>query len=120
MRGFYGDGGRPARSTLAAIWKRWVLVGLVLASPIAAAEPTRLVIESQPGLPRSANRLVVGPHPWIDSVMELVGRDAAGPEIRVLLAPESSPLARGVPAWVTGYTDGATSDVGSVVVLLAE
>lgn len=52
--------------------------------------------------------------------MELVGLDARGPEIRVVLAPESSPFARAVPAWVSGYTDGATSDVGSVVVLLAE
>lgn len=52
--------------------------------------------------------------------MELVGLDAPGPDIRVVLAPESSPFARAVPAWVSGYTDGVTSDVGSVVVLLAE
>jgi len=48
--------------------------------------------------------------------MELVGLDAPGPDIRVVLAPESSPLARAVPAWVSGYTDG----VSNVVVLLAE
>ena len=48
--------------------------------------------------------------------MELVGLDAPGPDIRVVLAPESSPLARAAPAWVTGYTDG----VSNVVVLLAE
>ena len=48
--------------------------------------------------------------------MELVGLDAPGPDIRVVLAPESSPLARAVPAWVSGYTDGASN----VVVLLAE
>jgi hypothetical protein len=52
--------------------------------------------------------------------MELVGVDAAGPDIRVVLAPESSPLAKSMPAWVSGYTDGVTSDVGSVVVILAE
>jgi hypothetical protein len=52
--------------------------------------------------------------------MELVGLDAPGPDIHVVLAPESSPLARSVPAWVSGYTDGMTSDTGSVVVLLAE
>jgi hypothetical protein len=49
-------------------------------------------------------------------VMELVGLDARGPDIRVVLAPESSPFARAVPAWVSGYTDG----VSNVVVLLAE
>jgi len=48
--------------------------------------------------------------------MELAGLDAPGPDIRVILAPDSSPLARAVPAWVTGYTDG----VSNVVVLLAE
>jgi hypothetical protein len=52
--------------------------------------------------------------------MELVGLDAPGPDIHVVLAPESSPLARGVPPWVSGYTDGVTSEAGSVVVLLAE
>jgi len=52
--------------------------------------------------------------------MELVGLDAPGPDIHVVLAPESSPFARAVPAWVSGYTDAATSEAGSVVVLLAE
>lgn len=48
--------------------------------------------------------------------MELVGLDEPGPDIHVVLAPDSSPLARSVPAWVAGYTDGASN----VVVLLAE
>ncbi len=48
--------------------------------------------------------------------MDLVGLDEPGPPIRVVLAPESSPLARGVPSWVSGYTDG----VSNVVVLLPE
>ena len=107
--------GRP-RSTLVVISKCLVLAGLLASSLIAAAEPTRLVIEPQPGLRPSANRLAAGPRPWVSSVMELVGLDAPGPDIRVVLAPESSPLARAVPAWVSGYTDG----VSNVVVLLAE
>lgn len=78
--------------------------------------PTRLVFDPQPGLPPSANRLAPGPRAWITSVMDLVGLDAPGPDIRVLLAPESSPLAREMPAWVTGYTDGASN----AVVILAE
>jgi hypothetical protein len=82
----------------------------------AAAEPVRLVMESQPGLPPSANRLTAASHPWIASVMDLVGISDAGPPIRVLFAPESSPLARRVPLWVSGYTDG----VSGVVVLLPE
>ncbi len=52
--------------------------------------------------------------------MELVGLDAPGPDIHVILAPESSPLAKSAPPWVAGYTDGVTSETGSVVVILAE
>jgi hypothetical protein len=108
------------RSTLVVIWRSSLLAALLVASALAAAEPTRLVVEPQPGLPPSASRLVEGAHPWVASVMELVGLDAPGPDIHVVLAPESSPLARNVPEWVSGYTDAATSDAGSVVVLLAE
>ena len=48
--------------------------------------------------------------------MALAGVREPGEPIRVLLAPESSPLAKGAPPWVSGYTDG----VSSVVVLLPE
>jgi hypothetical protein len=106
--------------TLGVIRKPLLLAVLVAALPLAAAEPARLVFDPQPGLPPSANRLADGPRPWIAGVMELVGLDAPGPQIRVVLAPESSPLAKSAPAWVSGYTDGVTSDSGSVVVILAE
>jgi hypothetical protein len=103
------------------IRSRLLLAALLFSSPLFAVEPTRLVFDPQPGLPPSANRLAAGPRPWVWSVMDLVGLDAPGPDIRVVLAPESSPLAKGAPAWVTGYTDGATTlDGGSVVVILAE
>lgn len=102
------------------IWKPLLLSALLVSSPLAAAEPTRLVVEPQPGLPPSASRLFEGKHPWVASVMELVGLDAPGPDIHVVLAPESSPFARAVPAWVSGYTDATTSETGSIVVLLAE
>ena len=102
------------------IWKPLLLAALLAATPMAAVAPTRLVFDPQPGLPPSANRLAEAPRPWVSSVMELVGLDAPGPDIRVVLAPESSPLAKSAPAWVSGYTDGVTSDVGSVVVILAE
>ena len=103
------------------IRSRLLLAALLFASPLAAVEPTRLVFDPQPGLPPSANRLAAGPRPWVWSVMDLVGLDAPGPDIRVVLAPESSPLAREAPAWVTGYTDAVTTiDGGSVVVILAQ
>jgi hypothetical protein len=80
------------------------------------AVPTQLVTEIQPGLPPAAARLAESSHDWVPRVMELVGVTQAGPPIRVLFAPESSPLARSAPAWVAGYTDG----VSDVVVLLPE
>ena len=78
------------------------------------------MFDPQPGIGASANRLAEGQRPWVASEMDLVGLDAPGPDIRVVLAPESSPLAREMPAWVTGYTDGVTTAGGSVVVILAE
>ncbi|MCM2317453.1 MAG: hypothetical protein NDJ92_20075, partial [Thermoanaerobaculia bacterium] len=38
-----------------------------------------------------------------DAVMEMVGLEDAGPPILVLVAPESSQLARNAPSWVSGY-----------------
>jgi hypothetical protein len=95
---------------------RSLLLLCLLARTLRATEPARLLIEDQPGLPRAASRLTEGPHPWIAGVMDLVGLREPGPPIRVLLAPESSRLARDVPSWVSGYTDG----VSDVVVLLPE
>src|ERR1019366_726846 len=106
-----GGGRAGRRSPVVVISKCWVLAGLLASSLLAAAEPTRLVIEPQPGLPPSANRLFAGPRPWVASVMELVGLDARGPDIRVVLAPESSPFARAAPAWVSGDTDGGLEEV---------
>jgi len=82
----------------------------------AAAEPVRLLMEAPPGIPPAASRLASESHPWVAGVMDLVGIAEPGPPIRVVLAPESSPLARDVPSWVSGYTDG----VSNVVVLLTE
>jgi hypothetical protein len=104
------------RSRSAATCKPLLLAGFLAALPLTAVEPTRLAFEPQPGLPPRANRLVPGPRPWIAGMMELVGLDAPGTDIRVVLAPESSALSRGVPPWVTGYTDG----ISNVVVILAE
>ncbi len=90
-------------------------VGLfvVLAAPLAA-QPTVLVVEDQrgPAAPRSA---LADEHPWMPDVMTLVGLIEPGPPIRVLLVPESSPLAQGVPTWVAGFAEGS-----STVVLLPQ
>jgi hypothetical protein len=96
--------------------RRALLLVSLLSLNAAAAGPVRLVVEDQPGLPPAARRLSGEPHVWVAGVMDLVGIAEPGPPIRVVLAPESSPLAREVPSWVSGYTDG----VSNVVVLLPE
>ena len=96
--------------------RRALLLVSLLSLNAAAAGPVRLVVEDQPGLPPAARRLSGEPHAWLAGVMDLVGIAEPGPPIRVVLAPESSPLAREVPSWVSGYTDG----VSNVVVLLPE
>ena len=96
--------------------RRALLLVSLLSLNAAAAGPVRLVVENQPGLPPAARRLSGEPHVWVAGVMDLVGIAEPGPPIRVVLAPESSPLAREVPSWVSGYTDG----VSNVVVLLPE
>jgi len=95
---------------------RALLLVFLLPLSAAAEEPVRLLMETPPGLPPAASRLSGEPHPWMARVMDLVGIPEPGPPIRVILAPESSPLAREVPSWVSGYTDG----VSNIVVLLPE
>ncbi|MEO7920917.1 MAG: hypothetical protein ABIT01_15770 [Thermoanaerobaculia bacterium] len=69
----------------------------------------RLVVDDQRGISRASG--LESEHAWVPGLMELMGLTDAGAPIRVLLAPESSPLARGVPAWVSGYTDGRSDAV---------
>ncbi len=97
------------------IWRSLFVVPLLWLNA-AAAEPVPLLVERLPGLPASASRLAEASYPWMAGVMDLVGVSGPGPPIRVLLAPESSPLAKSVPPWVSGYTDG----VSNTVVLLPE
>lgn len=101
---------------MSAVTFRALLLLLVLAPGLGAAGPVRLEFESQPGLPPAARRLAEAPHLWVADVMDLVGVAEPGPPVLVVLAPESSPLARQTPPWVSGYTDG----VSNVVVLLPE
>ncbi|HSB35882.1 MAG TPA: hypothetical protein VLH41_03345 [Thermoanaerobaculia bacterium] len=96
--------------------RRALLLGALLFPGVATAGPTQLLVETPPGLSPAAARLEESASSRVADVMDLVGLREAGPPIRVLLAPESSPMARSAPAWVSGYTDG----VSNVVVLLPE
>ena len=82
---------------------------LALAAPLAA-QPTVLVVEDQRG-PSAPPGALAGEHPWVTDAMDLVGLSEPGPPIHVLLVPESSPLAQGIPGWVAGFASGPATVV---------
>lgn len=87
---------------------------VLLARGAAAQDVPELHLDPLPGAAPAAARLGRSDPERLRSAMELVGLTEPGPPIRVLLAPEGSLPARGVPPWISGYTDG----VSGVVVLL--
>lgn len=88
------------------------LAGSLLAfATVALAAPPALVVEAPPSLSGAAKAVSQAPPEGFLPAMELAGmRDGGGP-IRVVLAEESSPLAREVPGWVSGYALGAEGRV---------
>ncbi|HEX3128908.1 MAG TPA: hypothetical protein VH394_16365 [Thermoanaerobaculia bacterium] len=94
--------------------RRLFLVLLLLALPLKAVAPPKLVVLGPPSLDRVAARVrSIDPERFLDA-MRLVGLDDPGPPIQVFLGPEGSDLAAGVPPWVSGYAYGAEG----VIVLL--
>lgn len=94
--------------------RRLFLLLLLLAFPLKAATPPKLVVLGPPSLDRVAARVrSIDPGRFLDA-MRLVGLDDPGPPIQVFLGPEGSDLAAGVPPWVSGYAYGAEG----VIVLL--
>jgi hypothetical protein len=97
-----------------------VLAALVLSAVAIAPNPAaaqaalpELAIESPPELRRYLARLDQIDRQRLAGAMALAGLAEPGPPIRVILAPEGSPLARRVPPWVAGYAMG---EIGTVVV----
>ena len=96
--------------------RRLFLLLLLLALPLPAATPPKLVVLGPPSLDRVAARVrAIEPDRFLDA-MRLVGLDNPGPPIQVFLGPEGSDLAAGVPPWVSGYAYG---NEGVIVLLPA-
>ncbi|MES1244360.1 MAG: hypothetical protein ABUT39_22340 [Acidobacteriota bacterium] len=94
--------------------RRLLLLLLLLAFPLKAATPPKLMVAGPPSLDRVAARVrSIDPDRFLDA-MRLVGLTDPGPPIQVFLGPEGSDLAAGVPPWVSGYAYGAEG----VIVLL--
>jgi len=74
-----------------------------LAAAAAAGPEVRLAVEAPAELqPQAASVRSIGAGDWT-SLLDLVGLGTAGAPIRVVLAPERSPLAGRVASWVSGY-----------------
>ena len=87
---------------------------LLSAQNLIAAEPPRLIFEAPDSLAPLAARLSeVNPHRF-RSAMQLTGLDHPGPPIRVILAPETSTVARRAPAWASGF---AVSRANTIVIM---
>lgn len=100
---------KPAYRAMACL-----LVLLLSAHGLRAAEPPHLVIEApQPLLPLAERLRGVSPLAFLP-VMELVGLEHPGPPILVVLALDGSEPARLAPSWAAGYAVGRA---GLVVLL---
>ncbi|MDY7095631.1 MAG: hypothetical protein SX243_21870 [Acidobacteriota bacterium] len=109
----------PTRLLRASLAVLCLLVSfLLVAAPAwgARPEPPTLVFDAPPELePRVLQLQKMNPELFIPALRR-TGLDDAGAPVRVVLAPESSPLAQRVPGWVAGYAYGRLG----TVILLAE
>jgi hypothetical protein len=103
----------PVMSVRRAVF---VLIVLLLVSPVsrAWAQVPQLLVDAPPELEAVAARIRALPPGRLEAASRLAGLFRAGPPVRVILAPEGSPLAAAVPPWVSGYADPAAG----VVVLM--
>jgi len=86
------------------------LVASAAGPPTARAPVLRIEAPAALARPAAAVR-ALAEEDW-QSVLDLIGLSVPGPSIRVLLAPESSPLASHVASWVSGY---AIPELGTIV-----
>lgn len=81
----------------------------------ALPKAPELVFEASEELRKELPRLRSAGEEVLARSVRRVGLDEPGGPIRVILAPDESPLASGVPPWVNGYAYG---NVGVVVLLV--
>ena len=86
-------------------------VWLALHGTLAIAAVPELIVESPPELEGIAARLRTADAGVLAGPVELLAIDDPGPPIRVVLAAESSFLARSAPGWVSGYADGERGQI---------
>lgn len=107
--------GRRAAPAAAVVIGVAVALWMVSASPgLGAPELPTLIVDAPPELARVADRVRGFDRSRLAPAMKLVGLEAPGPPILLLLAPEDSEAGRSAPDWIAGWADGAA---GVAVVL---
>ncbi len=88
-----------------------LLVGILIAAayPLAAAPAPELLVEAPPELAAVAREVRSFETDDFSAALLLTGLTGFSTPIRVVLVPETSPLAQDVPKWVSGYARGAES-----------
>lgn len=105
--------GLASRLIRTAGFQALLLCGVLAAAATAATAP-ELVVEAPPELAAMARRAAEVDRRRLEAAARLTGLRQPGPPVRVVLAPEGSPPAEGVPSWVSGYAYGT---LGRVVLL---
>lgn len=80
----------------------WLLL-LLLAAPLRAVEPPRLIVESTDRASAATARIERMDLGRLRTAMEYTGMKDPGPPIRVLVTDEATALARSVPRHIAGY-----------------
>lgn len=73
--------------------------------------PPALRFETENSRPADEARLRRVDLDRLSPIVQLVGLEDPGPPIRVVVAPEDSPLARATPRWIAGFAQGAAGTV---------
>src|SRR5262245_5207365 len=91
----------------------WMVVGLVLLSQSGAplADSPHLTIEGPAEFDSIRTRLESTDSRRFGDISRLVGLTNAGPAIQVILAAETTDLARSVPSWIAGFASGRSDSV---------
>lgn len=84
----------------------FVVLLIGAAFPLGAAPAPKLQVEAPPELEPVARQVRAFEHDDFSETLLLTGMTGFSTPIRVILVPETSPVAQDVPSWVSGYARG--------------
>ncbi len=103
-----------AQSIMYQALKRWILTIILMVTipqTLLGAVTPQFIFEAPDNLRLIADRLEVTNSQTMQRMMDLMGLQHSGPEIRVFLAPDDSPPAQQAADWMSGYALGHSSTI---------